>query len=75
MSWRHPWPQWYSAEKPPYAAPIELRKTDDYRTRACNIWFSLGFSNDRLGMIDRIAGYLEIYAGLDRGDVSKDTAA
>ena len=54
------------AEKPPSPAPIEFRKTDDYRTRASNIWLALGFANDRLGMIDRIAGYLEIYAEMDR---------
>lgn len=47
--------------------PIAFRVDDDCRQRAENIWYALGFYNDRNGTIARMAGYLAMYQEMDKG--------
>lgn len=42
---------------------------DSFYKRAENIWRSIGFVNDRSGMmVAKIAGYLELYEALDKNN-------
>lgn len=45
---------------------VELFAGDSMHERARKIWGLLGFVNDRLGQIDRLAGYLYAYQEIDR---------
>jgi hypothetical protein len=53
---------------PPQRIQIEFRPTDDFPTRARNIWRALGFANDRLGHVPHISALLEMYAAWDKGE-------
>mgnify|MGYP001583607829 FL=1 len=46
--------------------PIEFRADDSMFKRAENIWYALGFINDRMGAVPQIAGYLSMYRDWDR---------
>lgn len=45
---------------------ITFRSDDNMYKRAENIWYALGFANDRLGAIPQIAGWLSMYRDWDR---------
>ena len=50
---------------PPEREPITFRGDDSMHKRAENIWYALGFVNDRMGSIPQIAGYLSMYRDWD----------
>jgi hypothetical protein len=58
------------AKPKPERPPIIFRPDDDMFKRAENIWFALGFANDRLNSIPVIAGYLSMYRDWDREEAT-----
>lgn len=52
--------------KPQPRPPIKFSADDDMFKRAENIWYALGFVNDRNGMVAQIAGYLSMYRDWDQ---------
>lgn len=55
--------------KPTNSRMIEFKAEDDFAKRASNIWYTLGFGNDHIGAINKIAGLLAMYSELDQGKV------
>ena len=62
MFWRRKEAVEPRAERP----PIVFRADDTTYQRAENIWYALGFVNDRMGAIPKIAGFLGMYREWDR---------
>lgn len=62
---RWPWsePDESAAEEKTFT--VQLSSGDTHIERAEKIWRLLGFANDRLGMVAKLAGYLATYKQID----------
>lgn len=71
------WP--FKKDKMPEAKPepqkIVFSSDDSMYRRAENIWYALGFVNDRVGAVPQIAGWLSMYRDWDREVAAKRTDA
>lgn len=54
---------------------VTLSSDDNMLQRAEKIWALMGFANDRLGMVTKLAAYLGAYRDLDRQYADRAAAA